>query len=169
MFAKRRTLPMSQRGITALLAIGFALGATRASAGELTLKGAKAQPGNQLSVPVVYREDRGLVAAGVATDITFDATVLRNPRCAPGKALAGSAKTVVCAEVSPGQLRLGIVGLDHGSVPQGEVARVTFDVASNARPGHYQLQHTPSAADADGKDYSLQKQDAQIDVSRPAK
>jgi hypothetical protein len=132
--------------------------------GTLVLKKAQGQAGATVAVAVLYRQGGGTAAAGLATDIEFDRTVLSQPRCAPGPALAAVSKSVICSETTPGRLRLGILGLDTTSVPQGEVARVTFAVAPTARPGRYKLRQHPTAADSDGRDYALRSRDGVVRI-----
>lgn len=140
----------------------FASGAT-ASAGELIVGDAQAQPSAEVTVPITYRQGTGPAAAGLATDIRFPKG-LTQPRCAPGAALSGGQKTVKCAEPKPGLLRVAVFGLNLDAIPDGEVATVTFQVSPGARPGSYRLRNRPSAADAEGKDYRLRHHDGMIRI-----
>lgn len=136
----------------------------QAQAGGLALGRATTVAGRTVTVPLVYTAGRGPDAVALATDIRFDPAVLSQPRCAGGRSL-GSGKDVKCSEPRSGLLRLAVYGLNLDSVPAGEVATVTFDVAPGARPRSYQLRHTASAATADGTDFTLRQRPGTVRVS----
>lgn len=97
--------------------------ASRVLGGELTLGSAQAEPGRAVTVPVIYSPGTGAAAAGLATDIRFNAAVFAHPHCELGSALtsgADTAKTVQCAEPHRGILRLAVYGLNLAPVPQGK-------------------------------------------------
>jgi hypothetical protein len=147
------------------LAAALLLHPTTSYGGELALGRAAGQPGQSVTVPLIYRQGLGPQAAGLATDIQFNPTALVHPRCAAGPALDDAAKSVVCAEPQPGLLRVGVYGLNLDPVPDGEVATITFDLLSQARRGLYSLRHTPSAADAQGRDFFLARRNGAVRVN----
>jgi hypothetical protein len=160
-----------QRAVTAMvMAAGLLMWTTVAFAGEMSLGAAEVLPGQPVTLALTYTGG-GRVAAAVATDIRFNAKVFTNPRCESGSALASNgtaAKSVKCAEPKPGLLRVAVFGLNVAPVPNGEVALVTFDVAPGARPGQYRLRQKPTAADATGNDFRLQRHHGAVRVKRPA-
>ena len=152
--------------MTVSLAIVGVLCAAEALAGELIVGNVRGRPNGEVSVPVVYSQGTGPPAAAVASDIRFDSKHLRQLRCSPGVAASRGQKTVKCAEPRRGVLRLAVYGLNLDPIPDGEVATVTFRVSPRARSRVYQLAHTPTAATADGKDFSLTHHNGAIRVRR---
>lgn len=151
-----------------VLAVAILLQPAAAVAGQLALARAAGQPGQSVTVPLTYRQWMGSPAAGLATDIVFDPTALTHPHCESGAALddvGDAAKTVTCAEPQPGLLRLVVFGFNLSPVPDGEVARVTFDVTVGARRRRYLLRHTPGAADAEGTDFPLARRNGVVRVN----
>jgi hypothetical protein len=140
-------------------------GASGAFASQLALGNVSGQNGQSVTVPVTYRHSRGRVAVAVGTDITYDRAVLTNPRCDTGSAVSTSgpaAKMVVCGQPKPGVLRLAVVGLNTAPLPDGEVATVTFDVASTKHHRIHPLRHKPGASDAHGTDFRLTRRNGAI-------
>jgi hypothetical protein len=163
-----RLLAGPRRGWAAgLLTAALVCNAATAFGGDLALARVTGKRGQPVSVPVLYRQGGGSAAAGLATDIVFDPTVLTHPRCTAGAAL-GSAneKTVKCAEPRPGLLRLLVYGLNLGAVPSGQVAIVTFDVAAGTQRRSLRLRHTPTAADANGKEIPLNHHNGAVRIER---
>ena len=154
------------------MVVGLLVWTAAAHAGELAIGNAQVLSGQTVTVPVTYTAGKAgkKVAAAVATDIRFNSKVFSNPRCEDGSALgsgAAAAKTVKCAEPQPGLLRVAVFGLNVAPVPEGEVARVTFDVAADARPGRYRLRQKPTAADASGNDFRLVQRHGAVRVAKP--
>jgi hypothetical protein len=148
-----------------VLAAMMLCSAATAFGGELALGRVIGQPGQPVSVPVLYRQGSGPAMVGLGTDILFDPAALTHPRCSAGSGLAGATqKTVKCAEPHAGVLRLLVFGLDVSPVPDGEVATVTFDVAAGTRRRLLRLRHTPTAADANGKDITLTRRDGAVQL-----
>lgn len=153
-----------QRGVSLALVLAVLwCNARSAPAGQLSLGRATARPGQTVTVPVVYAAGAGPVAAGLATDIAFNPVGLSHPRCASGAAL-GASKAVKCAEPKRGLVRIAIYGLNLDAIPAGEVATVSFDVAPGPRRRVYRLRHKPTAATADGTDFSLAHRSGAIRV-----
>ena len=136
-----------------LAGVVLLLTTTQAYAGQLAIGSANVQPGQTVSVPITYTAE-GKTAVAVASDIRFNTTIFKNPRCENGSAL-GSDKSVRCGTPKPGILRLAVFGLNTNPVAVGEVAKIVFDVAAGAKPGRYTLRHKPTAADKDGNDFKL--------------
>jgi hypothetical protein len=162
---ERRTT-MMQRAIWALGGALMVLGAAHADASQLQVGRVRAQPGQSVTVPVIYRKGAGPVATALTTDIRFDTTALAHPRCAAGSALSegGADKRVMCAEPSPGMLRLVLFGFNQDPVPNGQVATVTFDVSADAQRQPYRLENTPTASDAAGHDFRLARKNGDVGV-----
>jgi len=156
----RGMLPVSILFLALAVLVGSAV---PVFAGELSLAQVQAQPGQTVTLPMTYQAGR-TAAAGVASDIRFDPTVLRNPRCTAGPALAGTGKDVHCAEPHRGILRMGIFGLNLAAVPSGEVAQLTFDVAPTARARTYRLHQKPSAANAQGRQLGVKHTNGAVQV-----
>ncbi len=134
-------------GLIGIVAVGSA------SAGELVVGVANASPGQSVTVPVTYTAS-GRSAVAVASDIRFNTAIFKNPRCAGGSDLPTN-KSVRCGTPKSGILRLAVFGLNTDAMGSGEIAKITFDVAPNAKNGRYKLRNKPSAADKDGNDFHL--------------
>ncbi len=134
-------------GLVSIVAVGAA------SAGELVVGAASAAPGQSVTVPVTYTAG-GRSAVAVASDVRFNTAIFKNPRCTGGSDLP-AAKSVRCGTPKSGILRLAVFGLNTDPMVSGEVAKITFDVAPNAKKGRYRLRNKPSAADKDGNDFRL--------------
>jgi len=140
-----------------------------AEAAMLRVGRAHGRPEGTVSVPVRFARQQGENIVGLSGDITFDATVLANPRCEVARKLGiewgarkgrgGSEmareKTAVCSEPRPGVVRIGIFGLNLVPIPAGEVATVTFDVLPTAKPGRYPLTVSPGSAGPAGEEVGI--------------
>lgn len=126
---------------------------TAALAGEIRLGDAVVEPGQSVTVPLSYSAS-GKTAVAVASDVRFNTSIFKNPRCSGGSALPAN-KSVRCGNPSRGVLRLAIFGLNTDPLPSGELATITFDIPATAKPGRYKLRNKPSAADKDGNDFRL--------------
>lgn len=143
-------------GLIRLVLVSACLGiamANAASAGELTVGTANAAPGTSVTVPVTYAAS-GQNAVAVASDVRYNTAIFKNPRCEGGSGLPAN-KSVRCGTPKKGILRIAVFGLNTDTLASGEVAKITFDVASGAKQGRYKLRNKPSAADKDGNDFRL--------------
>lgn len=150
-------------GAVTVLVLGSA---AQAFAGQLALGKANAKPGRSATVPITFRQG-GPVAVAVGTDITFDTKALSKPRCETGSAVSTSgpgAKMVICSEPKPGVVRLAVLGLNTAPLPNGEIALLTFDVASSTQHQLYVLHQTPGGADANGTDFRLRNRNGSIHI-----
>lgn len=157
---------MQPRAIVLFIAAAVLSSATTVFGGELALGSAQAGPGQTVTIPLTYSPGKGRVAVAVASDIRFNTRALQHPRCEAGSALTGGSKSVKCAEPKRGVLRLAVFGFNTDPMPAGEVARISFDVAANARPGSYGLRQKPSAADAAGKDFLIKRQNGAVRIGQ---
>ncbi len=128
-------------------------GGQATKAGEIRLGEATVEPGQSVTVPLRYSAS-GKTAVAVASDVRFNTSIFKNPRCSGGSALPAN-KSVRCGNPSRGVLRLAIFGLNTDPLPSGELATITFDIPATAKPGRYKLRNKPSAADKDGNDFRL--------------
>jgi len=122
-------------------------------AGELKVGSADAVPGQPVTISIDYTAS-GKTAAALASDVRFNTNIFKNPRCTPGSNTPPT-KSVRCGNPSKGVLRLAVFGLNTDPIGSGEVAKITFDVAPDAKKGRYKLRNKPSAADKDGNDFRL--------------
>lgn len=159
---------MMRAAMWALVCMSLCGAATRGAAADLSLGRVTAHRGQPVTIPVGYSGKGALPAAALGTEIKFNPAVLSHPRCAPGAALAtgSTGKTVKCTERGRGVVRLAVFGLNLDAVPSGEVATITFDVAPSAQPKLYRLRHKPSAADANGTDFSLNARSGAVRVGQ---
>lgn len=149
---------MSQaRHVLTALSVSLFLGVGGANAAEVTLA-----PLIDGVATVSYRE--GAAAATiVAGEIRFDPRALSAPSCAAGSALQAGTKSLQCALIKPGVLRLIVFGLDRDPVPEGEIARVGFAATPDLRASRYRLRlRKPTAANADGETVRLLRRNPPI-------
>jgi hypothetical protein len=74
--------------------------------------------------------------------LNYDPTLLANPRVTIGDSGKQAEKEVIFNEISPGLLRVGVVGLNQKAIPDGVTAYVTFDILKD---GQILLGNEPTA------------------------
>lgn len=158
--AAARASALSPRPGTALLS------STAPHSAYLRLGRVRGRRGQSLSVPVVYHSGAGPLATSVAADVIFDPGVFTHPRCQRHTSLTHARKTIRCAELEPGHLRMAVYGLNANPVPDGRLATVQFDVAPQARLGLYRLRHVPTASEAAGREFPLVRHGGTVRLER---
>jgi hypothetical protein len=79
--------------------------------------------------------------------LNYDPTLLANPRVTIGDSGKQAEKKVIFNEISPGLLRVGVVGLNQKAIPDGVTAYVTFDILKD---GQILLGNEPTATGPHG-------------------
>ncbi len=154
----------------AALAAGVSLAAD-AVPSRLRVGKARSGADGTVTLPIRFSGQPNGVVIGLSGDVTFDTTVLANPRCDVAGVLdprrqrgSGVTKTVVCSEPRPGLVRIGIFGLDMGPIPRGTLATLTFDVLTGARPGRHPLTIVPGSSGPTGEDMGVAGRDGYVYV-----
>ena len=117
----------------------------------------RGSPGDTVTIPVTlnYIEGERPNICSIGVDIGFDPNILENPQIEIGSAGSAADKDVVSNLVSPGLLRIGILGYNKNIISAGIVAKVTFTIKADAADGNYTLTNHPSASDPDGNAISV--------------
>ena len=127
-------------------------------------------PGDTVTIPVTlnYIEGETPNICSIGIDIGFDPDVLENPQVEIGPAGSDADKDIFSNIVSPGLLRMGILGYNQNIISAGIVANVTFTIKADAPYGTYTLTNTPSASDPDGNAISVTGADGIVSISCPS-
>ncbi len=110
------------------------------------------------TAPIVF-ESNGQAVSGLSSDITYDPNLLTNPKVTLGEVAKQAGKDVIYNESSPGHLKVGVIGLNNNSIPDGTVAQITFDVV---RAGQISWSNQPTASDPQGNTVTVTFKDGKI-------
>lgn len=111
-----------------------------------------------LTTPIIL-DAQGQEVSALSSDITYDPTLLGNPKVVIGDSGRQAGKEVIFNEVRPGLLRVGVVGLNQNAIPDGAVVHITFDVL---REGQISLRNQPTASDSHGNKVPVRIKDGKI-------
>lgn len=114
--------------------------------GDIIISKDSKQIGSSFQVPISL-DSGGQGISALSSDFIYDPNYLANPRVTIGNSGSQAGKDVVFNEVRPGLFRVGVIGLNQNSIPDGEVAYVTFDVLTG---GQTSLRSLPTASDSHG-------------------
>ncbi len=114
------------------------------------------------STPIVF-ECNGQTVSALSSEITYDPTLLTNPRVTIGEAGKQAGKDVIFNELSPGHIRVGVIGLNQQAIPDGAVANITFDVV---RAGQISVGNQPTASDPHGNTVPVVLKDGKVTVGK---
>ncbi len=132
---------------------------------EINLGPGSGAPGGSVTIPLTLVTNGQSVSA-TSNDFLFNPALLLNPRAAVGPAASAAGKQLVSNVVSPGVLRVGVLGINNTLIGDGILANLTFDIAPSAALGSLIPvdNTTPSAADPNGNPVPVVGADALITV-----
>lgn len=131
------------------VAILIALSILPLQAASLNLGQGEGSPGWKASIPLNLTGGSDVVAA--SADITYDPSVLKNPVAQAGESARSAGKEVHTSIPRQGVLRVSVLGMNLGELPDGVIATITFDVDLKAPLGKQtRLGISPSASDKRG-------------------
>ncbi len=107
--------------------------------------------GGKVTIPISLNA-MGQIVSALSNDLTYDPSILANPKVAIGEAGSQAQKKVVSNEIRPGLFRVGVIGFNQTVIPDGVVAYVTFDVLKD---GPTSINNKATAASPDGKPVSV--------------
>ena len=111
---------------------------TAAHCAELSLPTTTAPPVSSLLLPVTFSSQSSFVT-GVQFDLQYDSSAL-SLSATVGESARTSRKTLYLWDLSPGQRRFLIVGLNQDPIVDGTLINLFASVSSNAAGGTYPLQ-----------------------------
>lgn len=114
----------------------------------LAIGNASAATGSNITVPITLSK-RGASICGLTTDLTFDSTKLDYVQVQIGPSASEAGKSISATVVSPGLLRIAIIGINVTPMGDGVVAEVRFHTAQGAA-GSTTLDHACGATDCQG-------------------
>ncbi len=114
----------------------FVLAAAYGQCAGLTLPDQTAVPG-QILVASLSFSSQGQALSGVQFDVSADAALSFG--VLPGAQIGGSAKVLYTGTLAGGGLRVVIVGMNQGTLTDGELLRPLIAVDPNATPGTAQI------------------------------
>ena len=113
----------------------IAAGATNrvvAQTGALALSSGSGAPGASVTLNLTYQAN-GTLPAAMEWDLTYPSADL-SPAAGTfytiGTAASAASKSVICALISPGDIRCIVSGLDTTAIASGGIAAITFQIAS---------------------------------------
>lgn len=121
----------------------FALASTSGWCAALSLPAQTAVPG-QIFVASLAFSSQGQTVSGIQFDMDSDPAVSFG--ILPGAQIGVSAKVLYTATLPTGGLRVVIVGMNQGSIADGELLRPLISVNPNAAPGSAQIRISNVAA-----------------------
>ncbi|MEW6380433.1 MAG: cohesin domain-containing protein [bacterium] len=144
---------------------------------SINLANASGAPGSLITLPVSLQANGNQVGA-LSVDIGFNSQMLLNPTARLNPAIAegtSSNKTLISSTPSTGVVRMAVipnfsgtsgVGSSTGTIPDGQVATITFSLAASAAPGaKLTLTNSPSSSTPAGAALSTTGQGGEITVS----
>ena len=124
----------------------------------LSLFNSTSSPGSTATMNLTLKNSGSPEVAAISTDITYDNDVLGSPSAELGPAGEDADKTIVNNPVDENTYRVGVVSPSNSNtIPDGVVAKVSFDVDSGAETGtETEVTQKTSGSDTQGNDVDIQ-------------
>lgn len=149
--------------IIAMTMFLFIIASMPLEAASLNLGEVEINPGGKATIPLTLSQGYGIVA--VSADISYDTSVLKNPKAEIGDAAQSGEKQIHSSIPEQGVFRVSILGMNLDEIPDGTVATITFDVAPSAPiKKKVQLTVSPSASDAMGNTVPVSSENGVIRI-----
>ena len=128
----------------------------------LSAPGQTANPGDSVGLSLTF-SSRGQAVSGVQFDLTWDPAL--DIHVVPGAQVGISTKVLYATFLQPRVLRCMIVGMNIGTLADGELIRLFLTVNPSAAPGVSRLSFTNlSATDPSGRPISLQASPISVQI-----
>lgn len=139
--------------------------AKQAKPARLSLGAKSGKPGDTLVAPVTLTT-RGTPISAVAFDIAYDPNLLESPSATIAPQMAAAGKYIKFSSPSPGIFRVGVIGLNSTTLPDGLAAKVSFTIKGDAKPGRTALAIKPSASDPSAGEAQIQAAKSSIKINK---